>query len=345
MSSRAGGPPHLILQLSMKTPRKVIAMLVLACAAMAAAQEPQAPAVWTPGMEEKKQQGEEQQTFKVDVKLVNVYVTAVDANGAPVAGLVKENFRITEDGVPQEVRIFAKESELPLSIVVAVDASLSVRTNIKLEVESARRFIHSILRKQDALALYQFDAEVRELVRFTSDLRTIDRGIDRVRVGSATALYDAVYLGSEALAKRQGRKVLVVITDGGDTMSQVSYGEALRAAQQSEAILYAIVIVPVEASAGRNTGGEHALIQMTTDTGGKYYYAKGFPDLDRVFGEIGEQLRTQYLLGYYPKPRMSDSDFRRLEVTLAPAAGGPPAADLEKISARHRTGYYTSKMK
>ena len=127
MSSRAGEPPHLILQLSMKTPRKVIAMLLLACAAMAAAQEPQAPAVWTPGMEEKKQQGEDLQTFKVDVKLVNVHVTAVDANGAPVAGLVKENFRVTEDGVPQEVRVFAKESELPLSIVVAVDASLSVR--------------------------------------------------------------------------------------------------------------------------------------------------------------------------------------------------------------------------
>ena len=346
MNSQAGRAAHLILQLSMNFFRHLAAAgLLLALAAPLWPQEPQAPAVWTPGMEEKKQQGEDVQTFKVDVKLVNVHVTAVDENGAPVAGLVKDNFRVSEDGVPQDVRVFAKESELPLSIVVAVDASLSVRTNIKLETESARRFIHSILRKQDALALYQFDAEVKELVRFTSDLRAIDRGIDRVRVGSATALYDAVYLGSQALENRQGRKVLVVITDGGDTMSQVSYQEALRAAQQSEAIVYAIVIVPIESSAGRNTGGEHALIQMSSDTGGKYYYAKGFADLDRVFAEISEQLRTQYLLGYYPKPRTSDSDFRRIEVTLAPAPGGLAAAELARIQARHRTGYYTSKMK
>lgn len=348
-ASRAGARAHLILQLSMKILRHLAAVgVLLAGAAPVWPQQQadqQAPAVWTPGMEDKKQQGEDPQTFKVDVKLVNVHVTAVDENGAPVAGLVKDNFRVSEDGRPQDIRVFAKESELPLSIVVAVDASLSVRTNLKLETESARRFIHSILRKQDALALYQFDAEVKELVRFTSDLKAIDRGIDRVRVGSATALYDAVYLGSEALEKRQGRKVLVVITDGGDTMSQVTYQEALRAAQQSEAILYAIVIVPIESSAGRNTGGEHALIQMSNDTGGKYYYARGFPDLDRVFQQIGDQLRTQYLLGYYPKPRAADSDFRRIEVTFAPAPGGPPAAALPKFQARHRTGYYTSKMK
>jgi Ca-activated chloride channel homolog len=323
----------------------LLAGLLLAACFAAAQEQPHAPAVWTPGMEEQKQKGEEPPVFKVDVKLVNVYVTAVDAQGAPVGGLVKENFQLAEDGIPQEVRLFGKESELPLSIVLAIDASLSTRTSLKLELESARRFIHSIMRKQDALSLYQFAAQVDELVHFTSDLRRIDRGINSVRVGSATALYDAVYLGSEALAPRQGRKVLVVITDGGDTMSQVSYAEALRAAQQSEAILYAIVIVPIESSAGRNTGGEHALIQMSNDTGGKYYYARSFPELDKVFAQISEQLRTQYLLAYYPKPRTSDSDFRRLEVTLVPAAGGPPAAELSGVRARHRTGYYTSKMK
>jgi len=321
------------------------ALLLLAPACAQEKPEPRAPAVWTPEMKEKQEQGEALQTFKVDVKLVSVYVTAVDANGAPVAGLVKDNFRVTEDGVPQQVRVFAKESELPLSIVLAIDSSLSTRSNLKFEIGSARRFIRSILRRQDALSLYQFDAEVHELVRFSSDLRTIERALDRVRVGSATALYDAVYLGSEALARREGRKVLVVITDGGDTMSQVSYAEALRAAQQSEAILYAIVVVPIEASAGRNTGGEHALIQMSTDTGGKYYYAKSFPELDKVFAEISEQLRTQYLLGYYPKQRLSDSDFRRIGVSIGPAPGGPPAEQLQNVRARHRTGYYTSKMK
>ena len=298
-----------------------------------------APAVYTQKTEEQK--GEEQPTFKVDVKLVNVYVTVTDAHGAPVGGLVKDNFRLTEDGVPQDVRVFARESELPLSIVLAIDSSLSTRTSLKLELESARRFIHEIMRKQDALSLYQFAEQVDELVHFTSNLGTIDRGIDRVRVGAATALFDAVYLGSEALGKRQGRKVLVVITDGGDTMSQVDYQEALRAAQESEAIVYSIIIVPIEASAGRNTGGEHALIQFSEDTGGRYYYAKSLPELDRVFQQISEQLRTQYLLGFYPKPRQTDSDFRRLAVTLVPAVGNVPD-DIAPFRARYRSGYYVS---
>jgi Ca-activated chloride channel family protein len=299
-----------------------------------------APAVYTQENEQKK--GEEQPTFKVDVKLVNVYATVVDAHGAPVAGLVKDNFRLTEDGVPQDIRVFAKESELPLSVVLAIDSSLSTRTSIKLELESARRFIHEIMRKQDALSLYQFAEEVRELVHFSSNLREIDRAIDRVHIGAATALYDAVFLGSEALEKRQGRKVLVVITDGGDTMSQVDYPTALRAAQESEAIVYSIIIVPIESSAGRNTGGEHALIQFSEDTGGRYYYARSLPELDKVFHQISEQLRTQYLLGFYPKPRQTDSDFRRLDVTLVPAPGGPPPEELAGLRARHRTGYYTS---
>ncbi|MDP9268152.1 MAG: VWA domain-containing protein [Acidobacteriota bacterium] len=301
------------------------------------------PAVYTQKTEEQK--GDPQPTFKVDVKLVNVYVTVTDAHGAPVGGLVKDDFRLAEDGVPQDIRVFAKESELPLSIVLAVDSSLSVRTSLKLELESARRFIHEIMRRQDALSLYQFSEQVDELVHFTSDLRTIDRGIDRVHVGSATALFDAVFLASEALAKRQGRKVLVVITDGGDTMSQVDYQQALRAAQESEAIIYSIIVVPIESSAGRNTGGEHALIQFSEDTGGRYYYAKSLPELDKVFRQISEQLRTQYLLGFYPKARQADSDFRRLAVTLAPApaAGGAAADDLNQMRARHRTGYYISR--
>src|SRR4051812_39073969 len=231
--SRSAGHGHLILNYSatlMRLLREPAAALLVAAicfaASLACAQEKHPPAVWTPSMEENRQQGEDAtQTFKVDVKLVSISVTVVDEHGAPVAGLTKDNFRITEDGVPQDLRVFGRESELPLSIVLALDASLSTRTNLKLERESARRFIHSIMRKQDALTLYQFDTEVLELVRFTSDLRTIDRGIDRVHVGAATALYDAVYLGSDALAQRQGRKVLVVITDGGDTMSQVSYAD------------------------------------------------------------------------------------------------------------------------
>jgi Ca-activated chloride channel family protein len=276
------------------------------------------------------------QTLRVDVKLVNVFVTVTDKTGAPVGSLTKDNFKLLEDDVPQNISVFARESELPLSIILAIDTSLSTKKDLKLEILSARKFSHEILRKQDAISLYQFSEIVEELVPFTSDVTRIDRGIDRVHVGSATALYDAVYLSSDALVKRQGRKVMVLITDGGDTVSQVKYAEALREAQIAEAIVYSIIVVPIEASAGRDTGGEHALIQIAHDTGGKYFYASGLSQLDEAFRRISEELRTQYMLAYYPSKRLAYSDFRKIEVQI----NGPAA---EELNGRHRTGYYTSK--
>jgi Ca-activated chloride channel family protein len=276
-------------------------------------------------------------TFKVDVKLVNVFVTVTDEHGAPVAGLKKENFELLEDDHPQKISVFTKESELPLSIVLDVDTSLSTRKDLPLELNSARRFAHAILRPVDALAVYGFNEIVDEAVPFTSDLKTIDRGVEHLHLGAATALYDALYVGSEALEKRQGRKVMVVITDGGDTVSKTDYQDALRAAQISEAIVYSIIVVPIEASAGRDTGGEHALIQLSEDTGGKYFYATTISQLDHAFQTISDELRTQYLLAYYPAQRLSDSDFRRIQVKLA------GVTSAEDYKTRHRTGYYTSK--
>jgi len=209
---------------------------------------------------------EPETTFKIDVKLVNVFVTVTDGRGAPVANLQKENFVLQEDGKEQKIAIFDKESALPLSIALAVDTSLSTRKDLPLELASARKFAHTIVRPQDGLAVYKFSEEVSLMVPFTSDLKKIDAAIDKMHNGAATALYDAIYLGSHALGRRQGRKVMVVITDGGDTMSQVNYKEALRAAQEAEAIIYSIIIVPIEADAGRDTGGEHALIQISSDT-------------------------------------------------------------------------------
>ena len=276
-------------------------------------------------------------TFKVDVKLVNVFVTVTDEHGTPIASLKKDDFELLEDGKRQKISVFDKESALPLSIVLDIDTSLSTRKDLPLELASARRFAHAILRPVDGLSLYGFNEIVSEVVPFTSDARSIDRGIDRIRLGAATALYDALYLGAEALEKRQGRKVLVVITDGGDTMSKVDYKQALRAAQEAEAIVYSVIVVPIEASAGRDTGGEHALIQLSEDTGGKYFYATSVPQLNDAFRQISDELRTQYLLAYYPSQRLSDSEFRHLEVKIS-----SPAATSD-LKVRHRSGYYTSK--
>ncbi len=276
-------------------------------------------------------------TLKVDVKLVNVFVTVTDEHGAPVGGLAKDNFILREDGQEQKIAVFDKESAVPLSIALAVDTSLSTRHDLPLEEASAKRFVHAILRPVDALSVYGFNEVVQQATSFTSDVKRIDEGIDHIRVGAATALYDAIYLVSRALDRRQGRKVVVLITDGGDTISKVDYKEAVRAAEEAEAIVYSIIVVPIESSAGRETGGEHALIQLSEDTGGKFYYATSMAQLDEAFHRISDELRTQYLLAYYPSQQSSFSDFRKIQVNV----GGVPEAAAYRV--RHRAGYYTVK--
>jgi len=172
---------------------------------------------------------------------------------------------------------------------------------------------------------------------YTADLKRIDESIDHIRVGAATALYDAIYLASRALDHRKGRKVLVLITDGGDTASNADYKEAVRASVEAEAIVYSIIVVPIESSAGRETGGEHALIQLSEDTGGKYYYATSTSQLDEAFHKISDELRTQYLLAYYPSQHTSFSEFRRIEVKII----GVPEGAAYRV--RHRAGYYSVK--
>jgi Ca-activated chloride channel family protein len=339
-----------VLAAPLSSMRQLIALLILA-AAVVHAQVPKPPwaadgssttkapanAAAAKPKEKTKDADDTDTTIKVNVKLVNVFVTVTDEHGAPISNLQKTNFALMEDGKPQTISVFDKESALPLSIVLDIDTSLSTRKDLPLEMTSARRFAHAILRPVDALSLYGFNEIVSEVVPFTSDVRVIDRGIDHIRLGAATALYDALYLGSHALIPRVGRKVMVVITDGGDTVSKVNYKEAVRAAQEAEAIVYSIIVVPIEASAGRDTGGEHALIQISEDTGGKYFYATSLSELDQAFQKISDELRTQYLLAYYPSERLADSDFRRIQVSVD---GLPTGSDFK---VRHRTGYYTSK--
>jgi len=144
-------------------------------------------------------------------------------------------------------------------------------------------------------------------------------------------MYDAIVLASEGLGDRDGRRVMVVITDGGDTTSYRNYHDALRATHDADAVLYAIVVVPITNDAGRNTGGENALTQISRSTGGRAFFPAAGPTLDRALSDILRDLRTQYLLGYYPKelPRAQDR-FRRVSVTLG-------RADLR---ASTRDGYY-----
>jgi Ca-activated chloride channel family protein len=265
-------------------------------------------------------------------------VTVTDEHGAPIGGLTKENFVLKEDDQAQRIAVFDKESALPLSIALAIDTSLSTRHDLPLEQASAKRFAHTILRPVDALSVYGFSQVARESTPgYTADLKRIDEGIDHIRLGESTAMYDAIYVVSRALDHRKGRKIIVLITDGEDVDSRIEYKQALRAAEEAEALIYSVIIVPIEASAGREIGGEHALIQLSEDTGGKYYYATSAAQLDDAFRKISDELRTQYLLAYYPSQNTSFSEFRRIEVKVA----GVPEAPGYRV--RHRAGYYTTK--
>jgi Ca-activated chloride channel family protein len=274
--------------------------------------------------------------LKVNVKLVNVFANVTDATGAIVGGLTKSDFKVTEDGRPQEIAVFERESELPLNLVLAIDTSGSVHKDLPLEQDAARKFVHALLRGQDQISLFEFSTEVRQVVPFTNQVSRIDRGLGSLRGGPATALYDAIYMASEKLGKqavegKPARKVLVLVTDGGDTADTVTYAQALEQALRGEVMVYSIIDVPIAASAGRDTGGEHALITLAEQTGGKYFYANE-GGLDKAFAQVSEDLRTQYLLGYYPSKQPPGVEFHRIKVTVPRAAA---AFDI-----RYRTGYY-----
>jgi Ca-activated chloride channel homolog len=271
-------------------------------------------------------------TLRMDVKLVNVFVNVTDPNGAIVGGLTRQDFAVAEDNRPQDIAVFERESELPLNLTLAIDTSASTYKDRNIEQEASKRFVHALLRPQDQMSILEFDTFVSELTPFTNKVAQIDHGLDRMRGEGGTALYDAIYLGSQRLGKKDGRKVLVLVSDGGDTVKSTTYSQALEQALRDEVMIYSIIDVPIEASAGRDLGGEHALIALAEQTGGKSFYA-GAGGLDKAFTQVSEDLRTQYVLGYYPHHQEPGRTFHRLSVTI-------PRAANEAFNIRYRTGYY-----
>jgi Ca-activated chloride channel family protein len=271
-------------------------------------------------------------TLHMEVKLVNVFVNVTDRNGAIVGGLTSDDFAVAEDGRPQKIAVFERQSELPLNLTLAIDTSGSVQKDLAVESDAARRFAQALLRPQDQMSLLQFATDVRELTPFTSKLSQINRGLGQLRGDWATALYDAICLGSERLGGKEGRRVLVLVSDGDDTASRATYAVAIERALRNEVMIYSIIDVPIEASAGRDLGGEHALITLAEQTGGKSFYASD-GGLDKAFARVSDDLRTQYLLGYYPHNQAPGRDFHRVQVTI-------PRAAQESFNIRHRTGYY-----
>jgi Ca-activated chloride channel homolog len=271
-------------------------------------------------------------TFHVNVKLVNIFVNVTDKNGAIVGGLTKDDFQVFEDNRPQQIALFERQSEVPLNLTLAIDTSGSVRKDLDEEAGAARHFAHDILRTQDQMSVIEFATDVTELTPFTNNLSQIDHGLSELHADWATALYDAIRLGSEGLGKRQGRKVLVLVSDGDDTAKTSTYAQALEAALRNEVMIYSLIDVPIEASAGRDLGGEHALITLSEQTGGKYFYVSD-GGLDKAFARVSDDLRTQYLIGYYPQHQLPGTEFHRVMVTV-------PRAATDEFNVRNKAGYY-----
>ena len=274
----------------------------------------------------------QQTTFHVDVNLVNIFVNVTDHNGAIVGGLTRDDFAIFEDGRPQQIAVFDRESAMPLNLTLAIDTSGSVRKDLGLEAAGARRFAQAILRPQDQMSVLEFATNVHELTPFTNKISVIDHGLSQLRGDWATALYDAICAGSAALGSKDGRKVLVVISDGDDTAKTSTYADALEAALRNEVMIYSLIDVPIEASAGRDIGGEHALITLAEQTGGKHFYVND-GGLDKALSRVSDDLRTQYVLGYYPKNQEPGKAFHRIVVTI-------PRAAADEFNIRNKTGYY-----
>lgn len=277
----------------------------------------------------------EEATFRSDVRLVNLLVTVKDAKGVPIGGLSPENFRVLDNGDSREIRVFERRTDRPLSIVLLVDASLSTGVLIDYERNSGKRFAANVFgdgsHPDDRMAVMKFSEGVDLLADFTRSERSIGRGLERLKPQTGTSLYDGVLLASEELERRPGRHVIVLITDGGDTTSYSTYMQALEAAQAADAVIYSLTVLPVKADAGRNIGGEHTLELFAQNTGGVAFVEVGEEALNRAFDEILENLRTQYLIGYYP-PEHTDpkTRFRRVEVQV----------DVPNTKVLARSGYY-----
>lgn len=286
------------------------------------------------------QQDQAAPIIRVNTRLVNVPVNVTDAHGAAVSNLSQDDFTVLEDGRTEKIANFEREASTPLSIVMAVDTSGSVFSQFRTEREAAKRFAEDILRPEDEMDLISFSYEAREMVPYTNDPHRIEEGLKRLTKGEDTALYDAIYVGSERLTEAKPdatrRRVLVLVTDGGDNTSkrEIGYSKAVAEAQRAGAAIYPIIIVPILADAGRNTGGEHALIQMAEDTGGKYFYVTEREDLKTAFAHLSDDLRSQYLLSYYAPRRGTDTSFRRIDVQLK------DPAKSAALALRSRTGYY-----
>jgi VWFA-related protein len=288
------------------------------------------------------------QTLRVSTDVVNVYAI-VREKKRPVADLNREDFELTEDNVPQQIRYFSRETDTPLTLGMMIDTSPSQQRVLGVEQEEAETFLRQVLRPKDLAFVLHFDFEVELLRDFTSNLSLLARAIDETVIRSApsgplpspfptpsvggTHLYDAVYLAARELMKNEvGRKVLILLSDGEDQGSTVKLNAALEAAHKTDVIIYSVAVIDRAFYWGQVRGfsGDSVLTKFSEETGGRVIEVKRASETGAAFQEIADELRTQYLLGYTPSDTRRDGSFRKIRVKIR-------NRDY-KVQARH--GYY-----
>jgi Ca-activated chloride channel homolog len=292
--------------------------IVTVCAAMLAVLVGRADTSAGPRPQQDKQR--QKGTIRVQTNLVSILASVTDGKGEPVIGLGQNAFQVLEEGVEQKIVRFEPQTNRPLDLALMVDTSGSAAIELKIERDAAAHFVDEVVRPGDRLAIFSFTSDVIQLSNFSDDPKVLEAAVRRVDLGAdmGTSLYDAVVLGSQSV-RRQGadrRRAVVIITDAGETTSISKFEDARRAAIASDALLYTVVVRPMKSDAGWNTAGEHAIETITDSTGGAMYYPTDISELTGIFDRINRELRTQYLLGYYPTPTPPPGSSRHVVVKV-----------------------------
>jgi Ca-activated chloride channel family protein len=271
--------------------------------------------------------------FTSRVDLVRLLVNVKNPAGEMVGSLDKSEFTVYDLNVPQEIAVFERYTIIPLSVAVLVDTSGSTLKDWQLEVRSLRKFLDALFgagNEKDMAALYTFNYDVTMQHDFTRNSKRLEERLRFIKPEGGTSLYDAIWHAGRELQRRDGRHVMVLVSDGGNTTSSKAFKDALDATQRADAVMYPIVIVPISNDAGRNLGGEHALQTLAGSTGGRWFDAT-INELDHAFAEVLRDLRAQYMVGYYPKNLLPDAPkFHTVRVELK----------RKDLRAQTRTGYY-----
>ncbi len=289
-----------------------------------------------------------------NVNLVEVLFSVVTKREKLVTDLNKENFKVFDDGVPQEITSFSQPTDLPLRIGMVLDTSNSIRERLKFEQDAAIDFIFNALRRgKDQAFLMTFDDGPQIIKDFTGDTGEIRDTILQQRAGGGTSLYDAVYAASDHLLKSSPlppgpnsdvRRVLVVISDGDDNSSNRSRGESVEMSQRAGVIIYSISTSTDWVTAGdqkdpakrisrkyEKDEGDRVMEQLATETGGRAFFPYEVDDLGQSFLDIGDELRHQYALAYSPAGRSADGKYHTIQIQT----------DRKDVIVRARKGYYS----